>query len=43
MNAPQEPWFDHEKLEVYREAVSRVAMSSVSETRQSKIDGALGG
>ena len=25
MNATQEPWFDHEKLEVYREAVSLVA------------------
>jgi four helix bundle protein len=28
MNAPQEPWFDHEKLEVYREAVSFVAWLS---------------
>jgi len=28
MNAPQEHWFDHEKLEVYREAVSFVAWLS---------------
>jgi hypothetical protein len=28
MNAPQEPWFDHEELEVYREAVSFVAWLS---------------
>jgi four helix bundle protein len=25
MNAPQESWFDHEKLEVYREAVGFIA------------------
>ena len=28
MNAPQEIWFDHEKLEVYREAISFVAWLS---------------
>ncbi|HEY1860537.1 MAG TPA: four helix bundle protein [Gemmataceae bacterium] len=25
MNPPNEPWFDHEKLEVYREAIAFVA------------------
>src|SRR5215831_8532246 len=28
MNAPQECWFDHEKLEVYREAVAFIAWLS---------------
>jgi len=28
MNAPHEPWFDHEKLVVYREAVLFVAWLS---------------
>jgi four helix bundle protein len=28
MNAPQECWFDHEKLEVYREAITFIARLS---------------
>ncbi len=28
MNAPQESWFDHEKLEVYREAIAFIAWLS---------------
>jgi four helix bundle protein len=28
MNAPQECWFDHEKLEVYREAITFIAWLS---------------
>src|SRR5712691_4824353 len=29
MSAPEESWFDHEKLEVYREAIALVAWLSV--------------